>query len=406
MAAKLRTAQSQASGGNFGRDLHARREAKRKCTVPDTSVDAELKSGAERHHRNKVRVTDENHEYLIQKYLDFVAVKGTAVGIHPITKTFDHLGGEARAAIGIIFIEWLLKNKITTYNSVEKYVSGLRLYHQRMYKRNPLILSEVHDFKRYWSTLKNDLDLVGTPDSLKAMLPFQLFLVFIYLWDVSDPMQAQLKAISLLVLFNGLRMGDLLPAKPADWNWIWYLTIKLYSPSPDGALLSLPKTKNRPQGPPLYIHAAVNRLDREACPRTALEQHFVNLGVTKDHGDLPLFRRWDASKGQFTKEALSVADVRYAFSNRFKLLFPHLPRIGVHTFRVSSNNLMIMAKVPLATRMWFHNWSQLKTSVLSEVIYRRLVEHDIVYHQGLLALSLAGFSRQARQFLAQHPDLQ
>ena len=132
----------------------------------------------------------------------------------------------------------------------------------------------------------------------------------------------------------------------------------------------------------------------------------MNLGVTKDHGDLPLFRRWDASKEQFTKEALSVADVRYAFSNRFKLLFPHLPRIGVHTFRVSSNNLMIMAKVPLATRMWFHNWSQLKTSVLSEVIYRRLVEHDIVYHQGLLALSLAGFSRQARQFLAQHPDLQ
>ena len=219
-------------------------------------------------------------------------------------------------------------------------------------------------------------------------------------------MQAQLKAISLLVLFNGLRMGDLLPAKTGDWNKIWYLTIKLYSPSPYGTLLSLPKTKNRPRGPPLYIHAAINRLDGEACPRTALEQHFVNLGVTKEHGDLPLFRRWDASTQQFTKEPLSVADVRFAFTKRFKSLFPQLPRIGVHTFRISSNNLMIMAKVPLSTRMWFHNWSQLKTSDLSEVIYRRLVEHDIAYHQGLLALSLAGFSRQARQHLAQHPELQ
>ena len=132
----------------------------------------------------------------------------------------------------------------------------------------------------------------------------------------------------------------------------------------------------------------------------------MNLGVTKEHGDLPLFRRWDASTQQFTKEPLSVADVRFAFTKRFKSLFPQLPRIGVHTFRISSNNLMIMAKVPLSTRMWFHNWSQLKTSDLSEVIYRRLVEHDIAYHQGLLALSLAGFSRQARQHLAQHPELQ
>ena len=114
LASKLRMAQAQASGGEFARNLQACREAKRKLVVPDTSVDGELKSGAERCHRNKVRVTEENHEYLVQKYLDFVAAKGTAVGINPITKTFDHMSGEARAAIGIIYIEWLLKNKITT----------------------------------------------------------------------------------------------------------------------------------------------------------------------------------------------------------------------------------------------------------------------------------------------------
>ena len=118
------------------------------------------------------------------------------------------------------------------------------------------------------------------------------------------------------------------------------------------------------------------------------------------HGDLPLFRQWDSSAKRFKPEALSVCDIRALFSTRLKTLFPSLPVIGVHTYRICSNNLMIAANVPLATRMWFHNWGQAKASALSEVIYRRLLQNDIQYHQAIITKTLFTFVAAAKRHIA------
>jgi hypothetical protein len=402
LIAALRGIQKSAPGGDPIRQSHERRKAKRPRVGHGPSPTELLKSGINRGHRNEVRVTEANHHYLVEKFLDFSAQHGSALGFDPEKNTFDHLDAEARSAIGIIYCEWLLQNKISTFGSVEKYVRGLRLHHERNYRPNPLQLSEVYDFKRYFSNMDRDIQLVGTPQSMKAMLPFHLFLVFVYSWDITDPMQAQLAAVSLLVLFNGLRMGDLLPDRSSDWNHVWYLTIKLYDPWSRGALLSLPKTKNRPRGPPLYIFSPVNTWDTDACCHTALNRHFGNLISLNgpQHGDLPLFRQWDSSAQRFKPEALSVCDIRALFSTRLKTLFPSLPVIGVHTYRICSNNLMIAANVPLATRMWFHNWGQAKASALSEVIYRRLLQNDIQYHQAIIARTLFTFVTAAKRHIA------
>jgi hypothetical protein len=73
---------------------------------------------------------------------------------------------------------------------------------------------------------------------------------------------------------------------------------------------------------------------------------------------------------------------------------------GVHTYRICSNNLMIAANVPLATRMWFHNCGQAKASALSEIIYRRLLQNDIQYHQAIIARTLFTFVTAAKRHIA------
>ena len=75
-------------------------------------------------------------------------------------------------------------------------------------------------------------------------------------------------------------------------------------------------------------------------------------------------------------------------------VFQSYPRVQL------PKNLMIAANVPLATRMWFHNWGQAKASALSEVIYRRLLQNDIQYHQAIIARTLFTFVTAAKRHIA------
>jgi hypothetical protein len=267
-------------------------------------------------------------------------------------------------------------------------------------------MDEVPGWREYKRDLESRLTASDDSDKINGIFPFQLFLAMTYSWDVSQPEQALLKALTLFLLVHALRCGDLLPAKVGDWSARWFLTIGSVWFSGEKWLFGVPKTKSRSKGPTLYCLLQRNQHDVCACAATAMESYRLALENhhskkyskwdVEEQARRPFFQSWSVRDQCFTDCPICVEDAVRLLDKRIASLYPSMTAelSGAHKYRYSGYNLLLMARVPREMSSFYVDWGQKPPKKKSpmENVYDRSLDSGLADVQEALTCKLAEFS--------------
>lgn len=288
--------------------------------------------------------TFNKHQSTFRKWFVFCAVTGC-------TPYITHASpAPLVASQGEGYLSFLRENGIESGDSLIRYTRAVSNLHKQMglpdpWLRAPSVLPMAAVLAKWL-----DAHPVKPLRRKKMLLPSQ-FRLLLLSCDMQNPADRLFRCVLMICLFLGMRAGDFLPLSAefdADTSFCrGDVSMQTESvsghPLPAHLLLEFRATKNRrmrvggcpalfkpvlphPNLPWGDLHAALIAYAAEVC---------------HPHMRFPFFVNWDFTASAWGSTPFTVSQFRAKLNERMRLLFPNSMGVGVHTFRILTNTVMV-----------------------------------------------------------------